>query len=137
MNPLPADPERRSISNEVLAFQLTTLQEAQTAQNALLREDIREGFSDVRAILNQHTADIGELKIQLAKIDGRTTALEQFRVDSDRRREEEVRRVAEEQRASGEEVDQLRFYKLLGGGFVAFVGIGATILGIITTIGGH
>jgi hypothetical protein len=129
--------ERRAISNEVLAFQLTTLQEAQTAQSALLREQIREGFADQRAILNQHTVDIGDLKISMARIDARTTALEAFRSDTERRREEDVRRVEGEQRHGETEVAQLRFYKWVGGGLVALLGVAISVLTILTFFGGH
>lgn len=126
--------ERQRVSNEVLAFQLTTLQEAQTSQNALLRDQIREGFGEIKQTLNKHTEQISEIKIDMASWAARTAALEQFRAEiEDRERETAKQTVLELQTASAG-ADDARTFRILAGVAVTVLTLAIGVLTIIVAL---
>lgn len=75
----PGHVERRAVSNEVLAFQIQSLQETVIAGQALAREQLRDGFADVTKRLDKHDEHIAQIREQMVRVDARTVALEGFK----------------------------------------------------------
>lgn len=127
----PGHVERRQVSNEVLAFQLTTLQEAQTLQSALLRDDIKEGFARMQSVLDKHTDQIGSIYVQLANMDARTTALEAYRAEIEAATLKETERVAQEARTASVDQNSLRMLRLLVGLLIGALTIGSMAFALL------
>jgi len=125
----PGHVERRAVSNEVLAFQLTVLQEAQTTQSALLRDLIKEGFADQRQTLEKHSEQISEIKIALAAQDARTTALEQFRAEVDDRERKASEQAAKDLQTTSAAAGDARMFRLLAGIAVTVLTLALAVIG--------
>lgn len=87
----PGHVERRQVSNEVLAFQIQSLHDTVIANQALLREQMKEGFADANKRLDKHGDLIGGLREEIVRIDARTASLEAHRAELEVLRAEETR----------------------------------------------
>jgi hypothetical protein len=87
----PGHVERRQVSNEVLAFQIQSLHDTVIANQALLREQMKDGFTDVNKRLDRHDELIAGVREEMVRIDARTASLEQHRAEVDMRVAEETR----------------------------------------------
>lgn len=87
----PGHVERRQVSNEVLAFQIQSLHDTVIANQALLREQMKDGFMAVNTRLDRHDQLIAGVREEMVRIDARTASLEAHRVEVDLRSAEETR----------------------------------------------
>lgn len=125
----PGHVERRQVSNEILAFQLTTLQDAQTTQMALLRDMIREGFADQRQTLDKHTEQISEIKIAMAEQAARTSALETFRTEIEERERKDREQTVRDLQTASTGAGDARMFRILAGIAVTLITLAIGVLG--------
>jgi ABC-type multidrug transport system fused ATPase/permease subunit len=132
----PGHPERRQVSNEILAFQIQTLQDSSITGHALIREQIKDGFSGVNGRLDKHDGLIADLREQLIKQNERTTVLEDFKREQERMAREENKStqlsLQSAQLAAGND-RMTQFLIKAAMGMVLFLG---AAIGVIKALGG-
>jgi hypothetical protein len=128
--------ERRQVSNEVLAFQIQSLHDTVIANQAIVREQIKDGFAEVTRRLDKHDDLIAGLREQLVKIDTRTTALETFRSQEELRVAEQTRQNVLELASARDGAQSDRMTKFMTRAALGGVGLLVSAVTLIQAFGG-
>lgn len=132
----PGHVERRQVSNEVLAFQIQSLHDTVIANQAIVREQIKDGFAEITRRLDKHDDLIGSLEKQLVKIDTRTTALEDFRAKEEIRVAEVTRQNVLELATARDGAQSDRMTRFFTRVAIAGVGLLVSAVTLVQAFGG-
>lgn len=132
----PGHVERRQVSNEVLAFQIQSLHDTVIANQAILREQMKDGFVEVNRRLDKHDDLIAGVREQLVRIDARTTSLETFRADEEQRMAEQTRQNVLELATARDGDQNDRITRFMTRVAIAGVGLLVSVVTLFQAFGG-
>jgi hypothetical protein len=132
----PGHVERRQVSNEVLAFQIQSLHDTVIANQALLREQMKDGFADVNRRLDKHDELIAGVREEMVRIDARTASLEQHRAEVDMRVAEETRQNVLELATARDGAQNDRITTFITRAAVGSLGVLVAVVGLVQAFGG-
>lgn len=133
----PGHHERRQVSNAMLAFQIDTLSQSVTGQMALLREMFKDLGITLNARLDKHDTVLVEIQKDIARIDTRTTTLEEAKREQEalqaKSNERSLIELATARAGSASNDFNTRLAKIAFG----ILSVVVSALAIYAAIGGH
>lgn len=132
----PGHVERRQVSNEVLAYQIQSLHDTVIANQALLREQMKDGFADVNKRLDRHDQLIAGVREEMVRIDARTASLEAHRNELDLRIAEETRQNVLELATARDGATNDRITTFITRAAMGSLGVLVMVVGLVQAFGG-